>query len=99
MEFLLDFLNNLTLIHADDDADPRAILFAAGPLAAFAFYSATYRRYRNFDKRFKIEDSTEVSSAKIDSTDIFIKSVKGASESSKRDRNDKDPTIRVGRHS
>lgn len=95
MSFIL-VLDGFVLIPADDGGDIIGLLFALGPLVAFLFYGATYRNYRNHDKRFKLEESTEVSSKVLQASDIFMNTVTGASHGTMRGANHEDPTTRVG---
>lgn len=64
---------------SDDDSWGKIglVFLASGP----AFFWAMYIRYRNTDKRNKHEAETKAEMDRVQGTDVFVKSMKGLSNS------------------
>lgn len=77
------------------ESDGNGAFVILGPLAAVAFWGFIRRHYRNQDKRFKIEETSDTEAKLIRSEDNYMNTVKGSRQKYIKDRNDHEPTVRV----
>lgn len=74
---LLEPVQALASMAMESDGDNRWALLLAGPISGFAFYSFTFLRYRNTDKRHAFEHETSAQMLDVDGSDHKVGEVKG----------------------
>ncbi|WP_371151833.1 hypothetical protein ABYF34_08975 [Buchananella felis] len=74
---LLEPVQAVASMAMESDGDNRWALLLAGPIAGFAFYSITFMRYRNTDKRHAFEHETSAQMLDVDGSDRKVGEVKG----------------------
>lgn len=67
-----------------------------GPAGGIGFYTMTYLRYRNTDKRYAYEYKTDTSMSNVQAADQRVGSVQGVRNSSIPGKNSSTPRTRLG---
>lgn len=78
------------------DGDSTLFLLALGPAAGIGFYTLTFLRYRNTDKRFAYEHDTHSDVTEPLGFDEKIGNVRGVRRTSVEGRNSNSPRERLG---
>lgn len=87
-------------VHASGDSSDSGgiyILLLAGPAAGAAFFTYTYRRYRNADKTDQYERETAVQAQPVQTYDNKVDRVEGTKRTAIEGRNESDYRQRLPR--
>lgn len=84
------------LASSSSSSDDRVYLLLLGPAAGIAFYTRTYLRYRNTDKRDVFERRTAAELSDLRGYDQLSGSIKGTKDPHISRRNSNEPLKRLG---
>lgn len=87
----------VTAASDSDDSGGIWVLLLSGPAAGAAFFTLTYRRYRNQDKTDQYERETAVQAQPVQTFDNKVDRIEGTQKSSIDGRNESNFRLRLPR--
>lgn len=91
----MEWLQGLTLAAVGSDYEG-PFFWLLGPVGGIGFYTATYLRYRNTNKRFAYEQHTTSEMTGVQGADRRVSAVRGVTNRRIQGENASSPTTRLG---